>query len=88
MTKQLTSKGKFDRWFDNMNTWLDGANKQAYDFNSSLHSKIKAKIADRAERIRRADAVMGDLDFPETTADSEESKLVERRQCNLMCKYL
>ena len=62
---------KFDRWFDNMKEWLDGANKQADDFNSSLHSKIKAKIADRAERIRRANEVMSGLDFPETPADSE-----------------
>ena len=62
---------KFDRWFDNMKVWLDGANEQADDFNSSLHAKIKTKIADRAERIRRADAVMGGLDFPEATDNPE-----------------
>ena len=62
---------KFDRWFDDMKKWLNSANKQADDFNSSLHSKIKAKIADRAERIRRANEVMSGLDFPETPADSE-----------------
>ena len=62
---------KFDRWFDNMKVWLDGANEQADDFNSSLHAKIKTNIADRAERIRRANAVMGGLDFPEATDNPE-----------------
>ena len=41
------------------------------NFNSSLHAKIKTNIADRAERIRRANAVMGGLDFPEATDNPE-----------------
>ena len=64
---------KFNWWFNNMKMWLDGANKQADDFNGSLHAKIKVKIAERAERIRRANEMMSGLDFPEMTDDSEES---------------
>ena len=56
---------KFNLWFNNMQEWVNGANRQAEDFNNSLHAKIKAKIADRAERIRRANEVMSGLGFPE-----------------------